>query len=333
MNTNTNHDQEIDLNLILNKIQQSTNYFTLLIFNFLLFIRKNSLLLFFLIASGISLGYYIDQNNKPYYSEIIVSPNFESTEYLYSKIDLLSTKIKEGDVKFLKSIGIKNPNIITSIKISPIIDIYSLINHNTQIATSAQNTQNFEMMKLLAEDSDINKVINDEVTSKNYPLHAIKIRTADKINDKDITEPILRYLNNNTFYAAIQKIVLKNTEIKIKKNQEIINQIDALLNKFSSSSSNESKNEKLVYYNENTQLNDIIISKNKLLEEISAQDMNRIIYSKIIKQTALILNNIDHKGINGKMKLILPLLLFLIFIMVTVLKVFYETQKKKIINP
>ena len=330
MNTNTNHDQEIDLNLILNKIQQSTNYFTLLIFNFLLFLRKNSLLIFFLIASGISLGYYIDQNNKKYYSEIIVSPNFGSTEYLYSKVDLLSTKIKEGDVDFLKSIGIKNPNIITSIKISPIIDIYSLINNNTQIATSAQN---FEMMKLLAEDSDINKVINDEVTSKNYPSHTIKIRTADKINNKDITDPILRYLNNNTFYTAIQKTNLKYTEIKIKKNQEIINQIDALLNKFSLSSPNESKNEKLVYYNENTQLNDIIISKNRLLEEIASQDINKIMYSNTIKQTALILNNIDQKGINGKMKLILPLLLFLIFIMVTVLKAFYETQKKKIINP
>ena len=330
MNTNTNHDQEIDLNLILNKIQQSKNYFTLLIFNFLLFLRKNSLLIFFLIASGISLGYYIDQNNKKYYSEIIVSPNFGSTEYLYSKVDLLSTKIKEGDVDFLKSIGIKNPNIITSIKISPIIDIYSLINNNTQIATSAQN---FEMMKLLAEDSDINKVINDEVTSKNYPSHTIKIRTADKINNKDITDPILRYLNNNTFYTAIQKTNLKYTEIKIKKNQEIINQIDALLNKFSLSSPNESKNEKLVYYNENTQLNDIIISKNRLLEEIASQDINKIMYSNTIKQTALILNNIDQKGINGKMKLILPLLLFLIFIMVTVLKAFYETQKKKIINP
>ena len=333
MNTNTNHDQEIDLNLILNKIQQSTNCFTLLIFNFLLFLRKNSLLIFFLIASGISLGYYIDQNNKKYYSEIIVSPNFGSTEYLYSKVDLLSTKIKEGDVDFLKSIGIKNPNIITSIKISPIIDIYSLINNNTQIATSAQNTQNFEMMKLLAEDSDINKVINDEVTSKNYPSHTIKIRTADKINNKDITDPILRYLNNNTFYTVIQKTNLKYTEIKIKKNQEIINQIDALLNKFSLSSPNESKNEKLVYYNENTQLNDIIISKNRLLEEIASQDINKIMYSNTIKQTALILNNIDQKGINGKMKLILPLLLFLIFIMVTVLKAFYETQKKKIINP
>jgi hypothetical protein len=68
------------------------------------------------------------------------------------------------------------------------------------------------------------------------------------------------------------------------------------------------------------------------LEEISAQEMNRILYSNIIKQTALIINNIDQKGINGKMKLILPFLLVSVFFMVNIFKVFYQTQKKKITN-
>jgi len=60
--------------------------------------------------------------------------------------------------------------------------------------------------------------------------------------------------------------------------------------------------------------------------------MNRILYSNIIKQTALIINNIDQKGINGKMKLILPFLLVSVFFMVNIFKVFYQTQKKKITN-
>ncbi|MFY8213583.1 MAG: hypothetical protein ACOVKJ_03920 [Flavobacterium sp.] len=333
MNTNTNHDQEIDLGKLVKHINQSISSFTFSIFRFLLFIKKNIIALSIIGLIGVFFGYYIDNNNKKYYSEIIVSPNFGSTEYLYSKVDLLSTKISEDNIAFMNSIGIKNPENIISIKISPIIDIYSLINNNTKIATNAQNTQNFEMMKLLAENSDINKVMRDDITSKNYPLHSIKITTINKINEKDAIEPILKYLNNNSFYLALQKTILKNTEIKITKNQEIINQIDALLNGFSSSSSNSPKNDKLVYYNENTQLNDIIESKNKLIEEIAQQELSKINYSQTIKKTALIINNINKKGINGKMKLLFPFVLFFLFLLFHVFKLFYDTQKKKIINP
>jgi hypothetical protein len=44
---------------------------------------------------------------KVYDHELIVQPNFGSTDYLYSKVELLASKINERDTVFLKSIGIK----------------------------------------------------------------------------------------------------------------------------------------------------------------------------------------------------------------------------------
>ncbi len=330
MSTETNQDQEIDLGVLLQRINKSISNLAFSLFKFFLFLRKNIITLVLLLVIGITFGYLIDQNSKKYYSEIIVCPNFGSTEYMYSKVDLLSTKLKDKNQEFLQSIGVKTPEKIISIEVTPVIDIYSLINHNTQIATNAQNTQNFEMMKLLAESSDINKVIEDKITSRNYPFHTIKIITNKTINNKDVVEPILKFLNNNAYFNVVQKTFFKNTEEKIKKNRETIQQIDVLLNEFSATSSNSTKNDKLVYYNENTQLNDIILSKNRLVEETASQEIFRINYSKTIKDTALILNNLDRKGMSGKVKLILPVLLIFSFLFFQILKVFYQSQKKKL---
>ena len=72
---------------------------------------------------------------------------------------LLDSKIKTRDTLFLKSIGVKNPENLTKIEIEPIVDIYSLVNYNEKNAAVTTNTQNFELLKLLAEEGDINKVI------------------------------------------------------------------------------------------------------------------------------------------------------------------------------
>jgi hypothetical protein len=49
--------------------------------------------------------------------------NFKSTDYLYAKIDLLSSKIAEGDSVFLNSIGLPQYAALTKIKIEPIVDL------------------------------------------------------------------------------------------------------------------------------------------------------------------------------------------------------------------
>lgn len=330
MSTDRNQDQEIDLGLLLKRINKTISALSFSIFKFFYFIRKNIITFIVLLVLGAALGYLFDYNKK-YYSEIIVSPNFGSTEYMYSQVDLLSSKMKENEKEYFKSIGIINPEKIISIEVTPVIDIYSLINNNTQIATNAENTQNFEMMKLLAESSDINKVIKDKLTSRNYPFHTIKIVTSSTINNQDVIEPILRFLNNNAYFNNVQKSFFNSTVTKIQKCKETIQQIDVLLNEFSETSSNGLKNEKLIYYNENTQLNDIILSKNRLVEDIAKAEVAQINYSKTVKETALILNNIDSKGVAGKMKIIFPLFLMFAFILFKAFKKFYAIQKKKLI--
>ena len=72
------------------------------------------------------------------------------------------------------------------------------------IHLTSQNTQNFELVKLLSDNGDINKVIKDKVTSKNYYHHTLHIVSNGFISNKNTIIPILNYLNSNEYFQEIQ---------------------------------------------------------------------------------------------------------------------------------
>src|SRR5436189_5313773 len=94
---NIAEDQEIDLSQISKKICEFFENISARIFMGFLFLKRNMLIIGLLILIGVGLGFYLDKTSKSYVSEIIVSPNFGSTDYLYSKIELLQSKISEND--------------------------------------------------------------------------------------------------------------------------------------------------------------------------------------------------------------------------------------------
>ncbi len=324
-------DQEIDLSLLSRKISSFFEGIVTSIFKGIQFVKKNIVVFISLFVIGGILGYFLDKTTVIYDHQVVVSPNFGSVDYLYSKIDLLSSKIKNNDTIYLKSIGIKNPKKLISIEVEPIVDIYTFLNNSTK-STNEQNSQNFELVKLLSEDGDIKKVIKDKLTSKNYARHSILIKTDGYIISKETIEPILKFLNQSEFFMNIQKVILSNMNTKIKQNTVIISQIDGLLNGFSASTTNNQKSDKLVYYNENTQLNDVIQTKNTLINEIGYQKIELINLSKIIKDISQTANIKNTKGVNNKLKLILPLLFIFLFLMFSFFKKFYKNQAQKLIN-
>ena len=287
---------------------------------------KNKVVISVLILLGFGTGIYLDSTLKTYDHQIIVTPNFESADYLYAKIDLIESKIKQKDTVFFKSIGIDNPSNITFIEINPIIDIYSFVNTKA-INDKAENSPNFEMVKLLAEEGDINKVIKDKLTSKNYFRHTINIVTKDVISEENTITPLLKYLNQNDYFNKVRLTANNNIILKMKKNEEMIIQIDNLLNEFSSSMNGNQKSNKLVYYNENTQINEIITSKNNFISELGYQRTELINIDTFIKKISSVTNVQNTKSINGKLKFVLPFILIFGFILVRFFIRFYRKQE------
>lgn len=326
-NSQNNDNQEIDLSDISKKIGGLYDAVLMSIFNMLLFFKRKALILVLLFIIGAGLGYFLD-SNKNYDSQIIVAPS-GGVDYLYSKIDLIKSRLSEKDQTFFKSIGINNSDKIQNIKIEPIVDLYNFVNNNTAIASNAQNTQNFEVIKLLAESNDINKVIEDELTSKNYPYHSLLISSSGRIESDDIIKPLLKYLNTDDYMSQISKINKENILIKMKKNEEEIVQIDSLISVISKNISKNNKSNNLIYNNENSEINAMFELKNKLISEIASQKIQLVKIESFIKDISITLNIINNKGTNGKMKLILPILFISLFVLISLFIAFYKNQSTK----
>nr|WP_315179380.1 hypothetical protein [uncultured Flavobacterium sp.] len=318
---NNQEDQEIDLTQISKKIGRLFESINTFLFRCIQFFVKNAIVILILLAIGVGLGFYLDVTKKTYDHQIIVTPNFESTDYLYSKIDLIESKIKEQDTVFLKEIvGIKNPKEIIKIDIKPITDVYKFIENKTE---------NFELIKLMAEGGDIKKILEDNLTSKNYSLHTITFKTKSQTNNTETVQPILIYLNETDYYKKVQKETVNNIQIKMIQNDTIISQINGVLNGFSNMVNGAQKSDKLVYYNENTQLNDVIKTKETLINEQGIHRIELVGLDKIIKDNSSTLNIENTNSVNGKLKLVLPVLFLLSFILIRLFLAYYKIQLGK----
>lgn len=310
-------NQEIDLSQVSKKIGGFFGSIANGIFRWILFLRRNIVWAAALFIMGAGLGLYLDKTGKTYEHGLIVQPNFGSTDYLYGKIELINAKAKEGDTIFLKNVvGIKKPKKFSKIEIKPIPDIYRFIENKAE---------NFELIKLMAENGDIKKILEDNVTSKNYSTHAITIITGGKTTDAALIDPLMKYLNDSDYFNQLQKVVYKNVEEKIVQNDSIISQINGFLNAISENAKSP-KNDKLVYYNENTQLNDVIKTKDQLINEQAIRRIELINSNVVVKKLSETLNVRDLSGAGGKMKFILPIALVLLFMIGHSLRKTYKNK-------
>ncbi len=307
---NSNHptssptEQEIDLLKIGASISNWFQNISLRVFKILLFFKKNVLIIGVLLILGIALGWYADQRIKNYSNQIILSTNFGSTDYIYSKIELLNAKIKDRDTAFLINIGFVKPKNIGQFKVKPIVDVYEFIENKES---------NFQFLKLMAEDGDLKKIILDNITSKNYPYHMVTFETNKIFKSEEIVTPLFNFLNDSEHFKKMQKEHVNNLNIKLKANDSIIAQIDRLLNEFSKNSNN-NKNSSLFFYNENNQLNDLLKTKNNLIYESGDLRLKLVNFDKIAKEASVFINIPNKSGFGLKLKLIVPFILILMFV-------------------
>lgn len=314
-------NQEIDLSQISKKFGKLVEDFFTWIFRGFLFIKRNLIILAILFIIGAGLGYYLDKKTKIYDHQIIVYPNFGSNDYLYSKVNLLQSKIVERDSLFFKQIGIKNSKKFAEINIEPILDVYKFIENKPE---------NFELIKLMAEDGDINKIIEDGVTSKNYPFHLISFTTKDETSREQTVDPLMAFFNDSDYYKAVQKVSLDNTNVKLKSNDSIIKQIDGILNEFSKSRANSgTQSDKFFYNNENMPLDEVIKTKDALIQEKGNLNLNLITLDKVVKENSSVLNIKNRKAVNGKMKFVIPIVFIGLFVLFGLIRAYYRHQMSK----
>lgn len=313
MSTNS-QEQEIDLAQIGTKIKNIFQGVLNSFFDFIFFLKKKIILVSFLLILGLTLGYFLDKNGS-YSQDIIVIPNFGSNEYLYKKVAFLNSRIKDNDEDFFKSIGVENFDVIKKIEIKAVNGVFKFVNQGGDI------NQNLELIKLMAEEGSIDEIIKSDIASKNYYTHNITITTTSKVNQKNIIDPILKYLQESEFYKIQQKIYQENTNNKIKFNDSLIAQIDNLILKLSSNGMSST-----ISISENKGISELINKKDELIKESQNLKINQHEYEEVIKVQSISLNNLNTKGLNHKMKIFLPLLLIVFYLIFYNFIILYKKQ-------
>lgn len=306
MSTNS-QEQEIDLGQIGKSIKNFFNGMVNSFFDFLFFIKKKIIIITVLVIVGVALAFVFD--TKVYNHEVAVIPNFGSNEYLYKKIEQVDTKLREEDDAFFKELGVKNYEDILEVKIEAYPAIYSFVN-------SKNEENNFELIKLMAEDGNIDKIMKDEITSKNYYHHKISIQTKGMYKKEEFITPLLKYLNSNSYYETQQKITQKNLSDKLALNDSLIVQIDKLILLLSSNNSSGT-----ITISEKNSIPELIEKKDKLILENQYLLKNQAIVDTVIKEESSIINIRYYKPLLLNNKILFPALLILCYFL------FYSSSK------
>lgn len=308
---------EIDLNQLTQKIGKSIGNFGYFIFNSIQFFIKHGIAIVLLLILGLAAGFYLSSVQKKYDHKIIVLPNFNSTEYLYNKINLLNIKIEDKDTVFLKSIGIIYPEKLREIKIEAIIDPYDFVNGKES---------NMEMLKLIAEDGSMEKVVKDEMTSMKYEYHQILIISKDKINRENTIDPLMNYLNNNSYFTLIQKNAVENLKNKIKYTEQTLNQVNGILDNFSNGDNKYGADSKLMYYNnENSEIDNVLKTKSTLVSDLGYYKLELVNTEKIIRELSIV----DNVQREATIPVMLPTLFVGLYIFIVFFIGFYKKQKTR----
>lgn len=314
MSTNP-QEQEIDLGQIGKKIG---SFFTSMVdslFDLLFFLQKKILIIALLFIIGVGLAYLLD-GKKNYAHEISVIPNFGSNEFLYKRIEEINTKIRENDPEFFKKTGIVDYENLISIQIEAYPAIYGFVNNKDQ-------ENNFELIKLMAEDGTVDNIFKDKMTSINYYHHKISIVTKGMWEKEKLITPILNYLNQSQHFAEQQKIHLQNLEDKLVANDSLVKQIDKIISLLSSNNKGGSN----ISISENSTIPDLVDKKDKLIAESHFLKSSRVIYSDIIKEESSVLNTRDYVPLLLNTKVFLPVLLVLFYFIGYLFIRVYKKQK------
>lgn len=317
--SNSVQDQELDLGQIGQGIKK---FFTKIVnkcFDFLFFIIEKKVIILSLFILGVVGGYFLDKG-KTYTQSIAVIPNFGSNEYLYNQIDFLDKKLAENDTVFFKSIGIKNSKNILSFEVEATQQIYNFITDRER------GVQNLELIKLMAEDGNLDKILKDEMTSKQFYLQNITIKTKEKFTKENLITPILKYLDSSEYFIKQRITNQKNVKEKIILNDSLIKQIDRIIYNLSSKNTSSNSN---ITISEKSNIAELIGKKDQLINEIQFLKLNDNIYDKVIKEESISLNNLNKTPIFLKMKVILPIFLILLYLISHSFIKIYNKQKER----
>jgi len=317
MSTNTN-EQVFDINNAVLYIKKSFNNLGDSFYNLLLYIKKNAIIVGLITVLGIAYGRYQDSEDDSFTNEIIVKPNFGSADYLYSKVELLKSKIEQKDSVYLVKNGFINHKKISKLVLEPIIDPYRFM---------SASEKNSDYFRVLINDADLETVIKNERNETLFLFHKLTFTSKGKVSDNETVAQLLNYLNDSEFYNKQKDLEYAAKQFIINGLDSTINQIDLTIAKnIQNGTSNVGK---MIYFDSEEKVSNVFEQKSELLTERAEQIAVFNTLDKTIKDISIISNIKEKAKIYQKKTVTTPLFFMFLFALFIKFKRFLTHQKLK----
>lgn len=222
MNTeqrNTNAE-EIDLGYFFKQIVNFFRGVARLLFKVFDFFKKYIIWIVLLIIAGIVLGYFAERNSATMYqNKVLVIPNFESTDYLYDKVEEINLKRKQGDSVFIKQFTGENWRRFATIEIEALPDIYNFV---------TESREQLDAFRIIFENQELSEFLEDNTTSRSFKYHRLNFYVAGE-DAPMVVDNFLAYFNENEFFKGYQKIYQENMALRIDKAMKTANNIENIM--------------------------------------------------------------------------------------------------------
>ncbi len=267
-------DDEVDLGFIFSSVKSVYNSLAKSIIGVFKFYFKHKFYLLGLIIIGALLGFFYENNtDKTYENELLVLPNFSSTNYVYNKVEAINYKIEAKDSVYLKTIFGKDYKNLKEIRMEPVVDIYFFLSKNETYK---------ELFELLYEEEAEIDFIENPINSRNFKYHRIFIKVKGEENHEKISKTFLNYINQNKHFNELKVLSRESLSLRIQKENEIINQIDTIV-KYSKHQNNGSLKEFDLSINDNQGLNTLLQRKKSMIENLVYLNVELINQQTILK--------------------------------------------------
>ncbi|MBC2838226.1 hypothetical protein [Robiginitalea sp. SC105] len=313
---NQSTSDEIDLGQLFRLVGKGFDSLFRGILRIFLYFKRNFYWLAGLLIVGVVLGLVLRlalvQKQK---LDVIVTPNMNSKEYLQDVVDELQSIIKSKDTAALATLGMD----ITKIEGFEIelIPLRNRVDEN-----NPAEMEFLESLKEFENSEAIADIIRSELQERTTRDHRITFYFKDARIGAEYSEKILNYINSNNYYSELNNTYRKNAEIRMRKNDSLIRQIDLLVERYSEKMSREQQGSEGRLILDTEQALDVpslLTLKNRLEQENENKRLELVIRQDPIKVINFGKAHVIQKPFYGKNIVLAPVVLVGGFLLISLL--------------
>lgn len=317
---------EIDLRQLLQVIGKGFNNMFRAFLRLFLYLKRSILKLVILAVVGLLVGFGLNQIvTKRLKTEVIVKPNLESKNYLYDVVAEIQANVRARDTSFFGEMEIDVEDLRGfEIDIAPVEDFDKKGNLDDDL-------KYLELLEKFRGDDIITDVVRTEILNKSALNHRITFYYKIEGQGKIITEKLLSYINSNAYFNELVAINRGNAEERIRQNQNLVEQIDGLVTKYSEKMSRDGQRGEAQIVLDNEEQLDIpglLGLKNGLIRDIERKKIELQSHKEAIRIINIGKTQEVQKSFFGKNIVLIPSVLILLFILIDIIKFLNRKSKE-----